>query len=193
MWQMMAGGVFDRHPTLTLVLTEIRADWIPPTLATFDARFERGDISTTLKPSEYFARNCYVAPSSPRDYEVAMRHEIGIDRFLFGRDYPHPEGTWPNTFDWIRHAFAGVPEAEARMLLGGNAIQCFGFDEAVMTGIAARIGPEPTDVLGAHDVDPALVEHFDLRSGYSKAPAVVDPDALTTALDEEIADLVASA
>jgi hypothetical protein len=77
--------------------------------------------------------------------------------------------------------------------LGGNALECFGFDAAVMADIAARIGPAPADVLGSHDVDAALIEHFDLRSGYSKAPVVVDPDVLATALDEEIAGLVASA
>jgi predicted TIM-barrel fold metal-dependent hydrolase len=190
MWQMMAGGVFDRHPTLTLVLTEIRADWIPATIATFDARAAHGDLPMALKPSEYFQRNCYVSPSSPRGYEVAMRHEIGIDRFLFGRDYPHPEGTWPNTFDWIRDSFAGVPEDEARMLLGGNAIRCFGFDEAVMAETAARIGPAPADVLGEHEIDTSLIEHFDLRSGYRKAPVTVDTGALATALDEELDGLV---
>ena len=33
MWQLMLGGVFDRHPNLKLMLTEIRMDWIPATLA----------------------------------------------------------------------------------------------------------------------------------------------------------------
>jgi hypothetical protein len=127
-----------------------------------------------------------VAPSSPRDYEVALRSEIGVERFIFGRDYPHPEGTWPNTFDWIRAAFADVPEAEARRLLGENAIECFRFDRVKMSALATRIGPDPADVLGHHEVDPNLIEHFDLRSGYSKLAAVIDPAALTTLLDQEL-------
>jgi len=32
MWQLMLGGVFDRHPNLKLMMTEVRADWIPATL-----------------------------------------------------------------------------------------------------------------------------------------------------------------
>jgi hypothetical protein len=175
--------------TLKLVLTEIRADWIPRTLAVLDARAAKGDIPMALKPSEYWQRNCYAAPSSPRDYEVAMRDAIGVDRFLFGRDYPHPEGTWPNTFEWIRAAFADVPEDEARLILGENAIKCFGFDRASMADIATRIGPRPADVLGRHQVDPKLIEHFDLRSGYSKLPADVDPAALSTSLDAELVGL----
>jgi predicted TIM-barrel fold metal-dependent hydrolase len=189
MWQMMAGGVFDRFPGLKLVLTELRADWIPATLAAFDARAAAGDTEMSLKPSEYFARNCYVAPSSPRDTEVALRHEIGVDRFIFGRDYPHPEGTWPNTFEWIHAAFGGVPENEARLMLGENAIECYGFDHAKMKKIAERIGPKPEAVLGQHYVDPRLIEHFDLRSGYSKPPIDVDAEALALTLDEDVRGL----
>jgi predicted TIM-barrel fold metal-dependent hydrolase len=192
MWQMMVGGVFDRHPSLKLVLTEIRADWVPATLAVFDERHARSGRRLKLRPSEYFQRNCYVAPSSPRRYEVALRHEIGLDRFIFGRDYPHPEGTWPNTFDWIRAAFAGVPEAEARMILGENAMACYGFDSATMATVAARIGPAPEQLLGQHPVDAVLVEHFDLRSGYSKPAVVVDAGGLGSALDEDLGGLSAA-
>jgi predicted TIM-barrel fold metal-dependent hydrolase len=192
MWQMMVGGVFDRHPTLSLVLTEIRADWVPATLAAFDQRHALGGTPLKLKPSEYFQQNCYLAPSSPRAHEVAIRHQIGVDRFIFGRDYPHPEGTWPNTFDWIRDAFAGVPEVEARLMLGENAITCFGFDRKEMTRIAARIGPEANDVLGDYAVDASLVEHFDLRSGYSKPPVVVDVGPLTAAMNEDLAGIGAA-
>ena len=40
MWQMMLGGVFDRHPGLKLLLTEIRLDWIPATLQHLDAIYD---------------------------------------------------------------------------------------------------------------------------------------------------------
>ena len=36
LWQMAFGGVFDRHPHLRLMLTEIRLDWIPATLNFLD-------------------------------------------------------------------------------------------------------------------------------------------------------------
>ena len=50
----------------------------------------------------------------------APRDRRGADPL--GADYPHPEGTWPNTKQWIRHAFAGVPEGEARAILGSTPI-----------------------------------------------------------------------
>ena len=84
--------------------------------------------TTQLTPSEYYRRNVVVAPSSIHRAEVELRYEIGIDQLLFGSDYPHPEGTWPNTRDWIRTALAGVPEDEARKILAGNAVAAYGLD-----------------------------------------------------------------
>jgi predicted TIM-barrel fold metal-dependent hydrolase len=192
MWQLMAGGVFDRHPDLKLVITEVRADWMPAAVALFDERFARGDTPMKRKPSEYFQDNFFVSASSTRRNEVEMRHEIGVNRILFGRDYPHPEGTWPNTADWIRATFGGIPEDEARLILGENAIECFGLDRDKLAQVAARIGLRPADVLGDFHVDPALIEHFHLRSGYSGPATVVDMNALLRTADEDLAQLVAT-
>jgi predicted TIM-barrel fold metal-dependent hydrolase len=130
MSQMILGGVFDRFPALKVMLIELRGDWLPATMAHLDARVSGSKLSLKLKPSEYFRRNWWVAPSSPRPTEVVMRHEIGIDRFLFPTDCPHPEGTWPDTRAWLRATFAGLPEHELRMMLGENALACLGLDPA---------------------------------------------------------------
>jgi hypothetical protein len=123
-----------------------------------------------------------------------MRHEIGLTRFLFGRDYPHPEGTWPNTADWIRATFAGVPEDEAQLILGENAIECFGLDRDRLAGLADRIGFRPEDVLGDHHrVDPALLDHFDLRAGYKQPVGEPDPAILTQTIDADLAQLASAA
>jgi predicted TIM-barrel fold metal-dependent hydrolase len=154
LWQLMLGGVFDRHPTLRIVVTEIRADWVPATFAYLDERFAKSAPTLALKPSEYWQRNCWVTPSAIHKAEVALRHEIGVNRLMFGTDYPHMEGTWPNTRDWIRDAFTGVPDDEVAMILGGNAIACYGLDPAHLESVAARVGPRAS----AADVDVAAIE-----------------------------------
>jgi predicted TIM-barrel fold metal-dependent hydrolase len=191
MWQLMLSGVFDRHPQLKLLLTEIRLDWIPATLAHLDAIYEahRDQFSAARKPSEYWPTNCLAGASFIHKAEVEMRHEIGVETILFGRDFPHPEGTWPNTADWLRHAFAGVPEDEARLMLGENAIRFFGLDRPRLVDIAKRVGPRLEDVIaGGTDVRPELLENFAFRGGYLKPSEggsmlpVVD-DALRKDLD----------
>jgi hypothetical protein len=116
--------------------------------------------------------------------EVDMRHEIGIQTIAFGRDYPHPEGTWPNTRDWLRDAFAGVPEQEVRLLLGENAIRLLALDRDRLATIAGRIGPTVADITGSTSpVPPELIANFDIRGGYLK-PA--EGDARLAAVDKMI-------
>jgi predicted TIM-barrel fold metal-dependent hydrolase len=177
--ELILGGVFDRHPALRAVLIELRADWIPATLAHLDARVAAHSLGLELAPSEYFHRNWWVAPSSPRPTEVAMRHEIGIDRFLFATDYPHPEGTWPDTAAWLRAAFGDVPQDELRMILGENAVACLGIDPAPLREAARRVGPRPSDVIGRRtDVAPELIDAFGKRSGFANPAEVVDRSAI---------------
>jgi predicted TIM-barrel fold metal-dependent hydrolase len=165
-WQLMLSGVFDRYPDLRLVFTEIRADWVPGTLAVIEQYFGDGHVSLKHSPSEYWENHVFIAPSSTRPHEVQLRYEIGIHRFMFGTDYPHPEGTWPNTQDWIRDAFRKVPVDEARLILGENAVECYGLNREVLRRVADRVGPRPEDVLGDHAVSESLRVQFHHRAGY---------------------------
>jgi predicted TIM-barrel fold metal-dependent hydrolase len=175
LWQLMIAGVFDRHPDLRLVFTEVRADWLPATLAVLDRSLTPSNSSLTKRPSEYWAEHCYAAPSSPRAYEIALRQGIGVDRLMFGMDYPHPEGTWPNTREWLRLTMRGVAEDEARRFLGLNAIECYGLDAARIGETAQRIGLLPDDILGhTADLPESLVAQFHNRSGFRRPAERVD-------------------
>jgi predicted TIM-barrel fold metal-dependent hydrolase len=187
MWQLMLGGVFDRHPRLKVMLTEIRADWLPETLRHLDRIYARGNAPAKRKPSEYWATNFIAGVSSIHKAEVDMRDEIGVEHMMFGRDYPHAEGTWPNTYDWLNHAFASdVSEADIRNILGENAIRFLGLDRTHLAGIASRTGPGLSEIDGssALPVDERKVNHFHARAGYLRPREEVDVavlDELVTA------------
>ena len=124
--QLIWGGVFERHPDLTLVLTESRADWVPSRLAFLDGVYEDqlfAHVKHTVKhkPSEYWHRQCYVAASFMSRDEALLRHRIGLDRLLWGADYPHYEGTWPHTDRWLEETFGGLPAPDAHAILAENA------------------------------------------------------------------------
>jgi hypothetical protein len=119
--------------------------------------------------------------------EIAMRYDMGIETVFFGRDYPHAEGTWPNTADWLSDAFAGVPEDELRLMLGENAIRVLGLDRERLAAIAARVGPTVADVTGrTPDLDPRLVANWDARGGYLKPAEQVDAAELDELLDDDM-------
>jgi predicted TIM-barrel fold metal-dependent hydrolase len=169
LWQMTLGGVFDRHPALRLVLTEIRMDWMPATFRYLDQVYDerRRDLPASRRPSEYWPTNCLTGASFIHKAEVDLRHEVGVETIAFGRDYPHPEGTWPHTAIWCEDAFFGVPEEELRLMLGGNAIRFFGLDGARLDDIASRIGPTVEQVTTTvTDIGPDLRTTFEMRGYY---------------------------
>ena len=74
------------------------------------------------------------------------RDEIGVETITWGGDFPHVEGTWPNTTLALRNTFAGIPESEVRMMLGTNALRIYQLDEQALRPIADRIGPMPSEI-----------------------------------------------
>jgi hypothetical protein len=169
------------------MFSEVRCDWVPSTLRFLDEAFDKHHIKTKLKPSEYFERNCSVTPTSPRQSEVAMRHEIGVDRFFFGSDFPHPEGTWPTSRLWIQHAFKDVPEVEVRKILGENAIRRFNLDRGPLDAAAARIGPTMADIAGGGAVSENYLTSFDRRAGYRSPAESVDLRKIRAELEADLA------
>jgi predicted TIM-barrel fold metal-dependent hydrolase len=140
------GGVFERHPDLTFVITESKADWVPSRLAFLDGVYEDklfAHVKETVKhkPSEYWNRQCYVAASFMARDEALMRHKIGLDRLMWGADYPHYEGTWPHTDRWLKETFGGLPTPEVKAILAENAARVFGFDLDELSTYAEAVGP----------------------------------------------------
>jgi len=151
LWFLIWGGVFERHPALKLAITESTAIWVPETLQLMDQRYSEthysaklGDFRShlSLKPSEYFRRNVFLGTSCMPRREVELRHEIGLANIMWGSDYPHPEGSWPYTRSQMVESFHGVPKDELAVMLGGNAVELYGFDREKLAPLVARIGPE---------------------------------------------------
>jgi hypothetical protein len=87
--------------------------------------------------------------------EAKAVHDIGVETVMWGRDYPHEEGTWPYTRLALRKTFAGIPEADVRLLLGENALRAYGLDEPALRRLAKEIGPLPSEIdlpLAEHEV-----------------------------------------
>ena len=155
---MIWGGVFERHPGLKVVFTEGTSIWVPEMLDLLDFRYSESHFSLKLgdyrshlsmKPSEYFRRNVFIGSSCMSKREAELRHSIGINNMLWGSDFPHPEGVWPYTCEHIKETFKGIPDNEARAMLGLNAAKVYNFDLDKLGPIAERIGPEPQDVIGS--------------------------------------------
>jgi hypothetical protein len=61
---------------------------------------------------------------------LRLRDDIGMGQLMFETDYPHTDSTWPDSKAVAERVIAksGLDEREARALLRGNAIECYGLD-----------------------------------------------------------------
>lgn len=152
LWFFLWGGVFERHPDLRFVLTEQDCYWVPQTLRELedimDGRFSGAAVRArlSLRPTEYFRRQCYVSATVMSRNEAERRHEIGVDRIMWAGDYPHIESTWPYTQLAVRNTFHSIPEAEVRLMVAENAARVFGFDLEKLAPVAERIGPRVDEI-----------------------------------------------
>jgi len=155
---MLWGGVFERFPDLKLMITEGTSVWVPEYLSLLDFRYEDtpysaklGDYTShlSMKPSEYFSRNVMVGASCMPRREAEMRYEIGLENIAWGSDYPHPEGSWPQTRGQLRDTFLDLPEDEIAQMLGHNLASFYGFDREKLDRLAAQIGPAKTEFRSA--------------------------------------------
>lgn len=160
LWFALWSGVFERFPRLRWGVTECGAFWANDLLWLMDTRYLRehsakkmshqmeGDL--TMPPSAYFDRNCFIGATTTERRELARRYEIGVSNLLWGNDFPHPEGTWPHTREWLQRSFWDIPVEETRQMLGLAAAELYNFDLGALAGLAERIGPTPED-LGQDD------------------------------------------
>ena len=157
-WSLVLSGVFDRFPGLRLVVAEAGTKWIPNTLNAMDAlqaKQDEGRIGALTfidpfrlgrKPSEYWATNCRVGASFMTREDAADRADVGVDRIMWGSDFPHEEGTFPHSRQSLAYTYAGVDPKEVVQMVGANAAEVYGFDLRDLTPLAAQIGPVVEEV-----------------------------------------------
>ena len=142
-WFLLWGAVFERHPKLQMVFAEQGADWVPDLLQLldfmYDTYFAHEQKRLSLKPSEYWRRQCTVQAMFLSQRDVDARHIIGIENMTWGSDYPHYEGSYPKSIGHLQQLLKGVPEDEVRALLAGNAARIYGFDMAELDAVAATL------------------------------------------------------
>jgi predicted TIM-barrel fold metal-dependent hydrolase len=157
--QMIFAGVFERHPRLKMAFSESGIGGVPRHLEMLDSLYVTGSDRDgllaflapsmeilSMKPSEYFARNIYLGASLFLPAEARLRHDVGVDRIMWGVDYPHSEGTFPYSRQAISLTFSDVPPVEVADMLGLTAAKVFNFDVDHLQRLADGVGPTVAEV-----------------------------------------------
>ena len=163
LWHLMFSGVFERHPDLQWVNTETGTTWVPDTLEKLDSFYERMKYSTygseaifggvavaemSLRPSEYWQRQCHVGASFLRPTDIEAVRQIGIGKVMWGSDYPHIEGSHPHTDEHLRLTFGEMTTDEATSLLTTNVAALYKFDVEKLRPLADQHCPTKAHVNG---------------------------------------------
>jgi predicted TIM-barrel fold metal-dependent hydrolase len=167
LWHLIMSGVFERFPGLVFAMTEQGSSWIPEVLDRMDGLHAQmvggriGELGVPAeavlvhKPSDYFRRNCFVGASFPSPSDAAAFAKIGLDRVMWGSDYPHHEATFPYSRESIRRSFAGWSEDNLRKIFAENAARVYGFDLAKLAPFAAEHGPTVAEIATPLDKIPS--------------------------------------
>ncbi len=173
LWFLIFGGVFDRHPDLKVVVTENGVQWLPSLVRDMESFFDThggAPVRSYLKmrPAEYVDRHVFLGGSLMKRSEAEMREEIGVDRLMWGADYPHLEGAAPVHRLVLRQVFGGMPEEDLRRILGPTPCRVFGFDGDLLQEVADRVGPTVAD-LSTTGVDGRDPQDLQLEPGPARA------------------------
>jgi predicted TIM-barrel fold metal-dependent hydrolase len=143
--QMVMGGLFDRFPKLQIYFAENQLGWIPIYLEQMDHNYQRhrhwAEKIYQLKPlkqlpSEYIKQHIswgfFDDPIG-----VKLRHEIGVDKIMWGGDFPHVESDWPHSREHLEKQLKGVPADEQAEIVAGNAVRFLRLDKGRSASAAA--------------------------------------------------------
>src|SRR5947208_2473123 len=127
---LCGSGVLARFPGLRVVMVECGSGWLAWVLHAMDDAYREHHMfvrpKLELLPSEYFRRQG----------AVTFQHDpVGLanipftgDRcLLWGSDYPHPEGTWPNSQEVLARQFAGVAAEAMERIVCRHAAELYRF------------------------------------------------------------------
>jgi predicted TIM-barrel fold metal-dependent hydrolase len=152
---LVLGGVFERFPGLKYAQTEMGGlEWVVDAGFAMDfsvaqqtstanrTRSMFADETTrslSLKPSEYIRRNVFHGASVMAAHDVRFTESLGVDRIMWGTDYPHESCSTPQSREALRWTFADVSDTECRLMMAENAAELYHFDLEALASL--ELGP----------------------------------------------------
>lgn len=145
---LATSGILARHPNLHVVFVEFNVGWLAGVMETADyyhlafpkyegrnsqSRSGRSVIYPDLPelPSFYMRRQLH-ATFQVDTVGISNLHYTGAGCLMWGNDFPHEEGTYPNSRKLVDEQAEGLDMDIARAVFRDNALDVFGFDTAVI-------------------------------------------------------------
>lgn len=120
-------GALERHPKLKVVIAESGVGWIPYLLDRMDYEWQdhpaQSEIVSML-PSDLFRRQMFA--TFQKDAAGPMlAAQFCPDNFMWGSDYPHPDGVWPDSLEMIEQYVAPAGPEITRKIVRDNVAKLY--------------------------------------------------------------------
>lgn len=129
--QFVFSGTFERYPKLQVSFAECRIGWLPFLFSWMDRQVEirppDPTVKLTMMPTDYVKRNMTFTFEEDRiggrmvQYDWANLKECAV----WGGDYPHDQGTWPEPEGFLENLLPGLTDAERRYITCDHSAKIF--------------------------------------------------------------------
>jgi predicted TIM-barrel fold metal-dependent hydrolase len=131
---LVFNNLFGRFPGLRVLSIENGSSWVPQIMRDLDhvmyytqpsTRWPGGPLAD--KPSDILREHLYVSPFYEPYYEAPVAELVevlGVDRLLFGSDWPHGEGK-PAPLDYLED-IAALSPSQTRRFMRDNSLELLG-------------------------------------------------------------------
>jgi uncharacterized protein len=124
---IVGAAVLERYPRVRIAFGESGIGWIPYALDRMDFEWEDRfhDLGLKMKPSDYWRRQCKATFQFDR-IGTKLIDDIGVETLMWGSDYPHGDGVWPESSKYIEEQFGHLPAEVTHKIVCENAGKFYG-------------------------------------------------------------------
>ena len=120
---LIVDGVFERHPALRVASIENGSDWAHLLAKRLRKQANQTPRAFHEDPLDTLRRHVWMTPYLEEDLR-ALADLIGVERILFGSDWPHGEGV-ADPMDFAKE-LSIFDEAEQRRIMRDNCLELLG-------------------------------------------------------------------
>lgn len=121
-------GLFERFPTVKVVLLESGAGWVGAALDRMDTTYETAlgkSVPLKEKPSHYFQRQCWISGDPDEKALARIVDHVGDDKFFWATDFPHFDHPG-NYLDALNNLVSSLSDRARKNLLGDSVAKVYG-------------------------------------------------------------------
>jgi predicted TIM-barrel fold metal-dependent hydrolase len=116
-------GVFKRHPALRVASVENGSEWLHVLVKRLRKQANQTPWTFAEDPLDTVRKHVWVTPYLEEDLR-ALADLVGVERILFGSDWPHGEGL-AEPIDFAQE-LAGFSDVEVRKIMRDNCLELLG-------------------------------------------------------------------